>query len=435
MRRFLLCLTATVCALLPVLGHAAEITSVMSAFDEGDAFDGALSVGYDWRFRTSRIDRQALCSNVAGLCPGQQRVLSLRELTSERTTHQLNVQVRAGFFQDMEFFVNLPVVLHDRTRLDFASGVDWANSSIDPLGGPSLFSVPNEGRVRSGFGDMSLGIRYAPLSQSRDPLYPSLLIAFTYTIPTGSLRQAGNAKVGSGLHVLRIETAASRRIAFVEPYFGLFGHLRFPAADTLYRDYGDPQGQVWPGQQIGMTVGTEFFPWARPAPDGSKGRYVSMDVGFSAMYTFAGRGDTDLFDALGTSSCNGDPNCLLTRYTRTVDNDPTPAILRMDGITDVGAFATISTWAGLNVQPIPNVALGVRFTYSRETAHYLTNADVGRDLDGNDPGGSPGVDFSNSRGQNEYNPVFNEHVDEPGKRLRSTGSNIYAIMVTLTGRL
>ena len=435
MRRCTLCLAILLCCTALTRVEAAEITTVMNAFDPADPFDGALSVQWDWMLRKSQINRQSVCSNIAGLCPGEQRMISLRELNSRRSSNTMNIQFRAGFYKGMEFFMNFPFVLEDRTRLTFSSNVDWNNSTVDPLGGPSLFAVPNDGSKRSGFGDMSLGIRYAPFAQWRDPLYPSWMLAFTYTVPTGALRRADNDGVGAGLHILRIETAASRRIAFFEPYFGVFGNLRFPSSTTLFKNYGENQGQVWPGHELGLTIGAEFFPWDSPREDGKKGGYVSLDVGFSAMYTFKGRGYTDLFDALGTSACNVDPTCRLTAYTRTQENDPTPGIERMDGMTDVGAFGTFSTWAGFNVQPIENVSLGFRFTYSRETAHYLTNADVGNDLDGDEPGGSPGVDFTNSRGQNEYNPVYNENVDEPGKRLRSVGANFYGIMLTLTGKL
>jgi len=44
------------------------------------------------------------------------------------------------------------------------------------------------------------------------------------------------------------------------------------------------------------------------------------------------------------------------------------------------------------------------------------------------------VQFDNSFGDNEYNPVYNSVVDDPGKRFRSEGANIFGSMVMLVGR-
>lgn len=434
-KRFtLLVLGLAVLACPPTPARGAEITTVMSAADGADPFDFMLYPEYGWHLRQSRITREYIKNDVAG-----NHLAFARELDASRTTHTLDINLRLGLYKGLEMFFVFPFVVSDITRLTFPSGVDHSNSSVDPAGSPSLFGVDandgNKGPKRSGFGDMSVGLKYAPFEQWRDEYYPSWVIGFTYTIPTGAVRRFDNAAVGEGIHTLRLETAISRRMAFAEPYFSLFGDLRLPSSSSLFQKYAPTQKRVWPASDVGVALGVEFYPWDDPRDDGKKARYFSIDVGLSAVYRFRGRGYTDLFEAFGRSACTGDPLCTgdknkgLTQYDRTVNNDPNAEITHMDGITDVGPYGTYSVWAGFNLQPIEYFSLSFRFMYSYESAHYLTYSDVGQDLDG-----LKDVQWNNLFNDNEYNPVYNSVVDDPGKRFRSEGANIFGIMVMLAGR-
>ena len=429
---------------------ASEHTSVMSSADDGDPFDGSLSLKWDWQLSRTQITREFLCNSVTtpSLCPGGNKQVLVKELDAEHRRHTLNIEARIGLYHDLELFATFPFVVSDVTTLDFPDGVAAAlgNSSIVPPTGSALFAVPNESRNRTGFGDMQVGLRYAPLAQWRQPAYPTLRLALTWTIPTGEVRRADTDGVGLGLNQLRLEVTASRRMAFAEPYFGFWGNLKFPSANTLFVNYNqDTQKHISPGHDVGILVGTEFFPWDNPRPDGKKDQYFSIDVGFSAMYTFQGRDYTDLFDALGTSNS---PLLAYTRQSQNPDvvqnplvpsqNIADPNVLqRSNGITDVAPFGTFTVWSGFNLQPVEFFELSFRFTYTRQTAHLLTMADVGQDLDGGMVNGLAGVNFKNSAAggnKNEYNPVYASEIDDPGKRLRSEGTNIYGVMVMLTGK-
>jgi len=417
------------CLALPARG--AEITTVMSSADQGDPFDGWLYQSYQWQLRKSRITREYIKTD-----PGIGNSLGFaKELDSERTIHSIDINARFGLYKGLELFFVFPIVISDSTNLEFPADVGPDNSTVAPKGKPSLFDMPNGGTKRSGFGDMSLGIRYAPFEQWRDEYYPTWLIGFTYTIPTGKIKRADNSAVGAGIHTLKLETVVSRRIRFAEPYFGLSGNLRIPSSNSLFKKYGPSQDKIWPGSDLGLTLGVEFFPWDAPRADGKKARYFSIDIGVSAVYTFQGRAYTDLFEAFGSSSCTGLTSCTgnsnkgLTQYDRTLGNDPNPEITFMDGITTVGAYGTYSAWAGFNLQPIEYFSISFRFTYSYETAHYLTYSNVGRDLDG-----LKGVEYKNSLGDNEYNPVYNSTVDDPGHRFKSRGANMYGIMLMIVGK-
>jgi hypothetical protein len=438
MKRLALVLAVLVGASAPSAGASgAEITTTMSSADEGDPFDGSLSLRWQWNMSKSRITRERLCDNAADpVCGGAMRTILAREIDAERRRHTLNVDLRIGLYHDLEAFAVLPVVLTDVTDLGYADGVDQARSSVNPpasSGREALFTLPYSGPTRSGFGDMTIGLRYAPMAQWREPAYPTLRLAFSWTIPTGGVRRPGNDDVGLGLHQFRLETDVSRRISFVEPYFGFYGNLKYPGSSTLFNKYGDTQRYVSPGHDIGLTAGVEFFPWDEPREDGKKSRYLSIDVGFDAMYTFQGRDYTDLSDALGASTSS------LLRYTRQIEN-PDPASagapLRSDGITDVGPFGTFSVWGGFNLQPIEYLELGFRFTYQHRTAHWLTMSSVGTDLDGDG-----GIKSANASGKNEYSPVYAGGdlsspggIDTPGHRFRSEGTHVLGVMLMLTGK-
>ncbi len=410
----------------------------MSSFDEGDAFDGWLYPSWDWELRRARIAREYL---------DQGRIRLADVVNARRSTHRLSVNARIGLYRDLELFLAFPFVLRDQTELTWAGSANRLNPDPATTEEP-LFQMPNSGRVRSGFGDMAVGLRYAPFQQWRDPYYPSWLVSFTWTIPSGKVRRGDNGGVGNGFHELKFETAASRRILFLEPYFGFHGSLRVPSSSTRFKDYGPAQGSVWPGQELGLRFGLEFVPWEVKRGDGKPLRYARIDLGGSAVYTFRGRGYTDLFEAFASSSCNQAGRCLrkdnnalgVTQYDRTAQNwVPGSSPQFMDGITDVEAYGTYSVWLGFDVQPIEYVSLGFRFTYSRETAHYLTRAIVGKDLDGQNGvmynPGNPTATPPVPPGVNEYNPVYNSVVDDPGRRFKSQGADILAIGLVVTGKL
>lgn len=423
---------------LPGGARAADATSVLSSGDRGDPFDGSLELRYDWGWRHSRISREFVCTPGLPGCPATPGTVNRAELDAKRTTHVLNVDARIGLWHDLELLVTLPVSLGDRTRMGYAPGVDGSSSTVDPAGGPSLLDATYDGPDRKGLGDLSVGLRYAPLCQWRKSWQPDLLLGITYTAPTGDLKRAGNDKVGQGLHGLRIEMAASRLFRFVEPYMGIQGQVWFPAGTTLYRNYdAAAQDRVAPGPTLGLDLGTEWYAWRVARADGKPERFASFDVGLTASYHFAGREQTDLFDALGASACGGDPLCVSSRasknllaYDRTLDGK-SQGISTMDGVTDVSPYGTVGVGVGVTVQPVKWVALSVRFQYARETSHFLTWANTGNNGDV----GNNTIELVNSQGKNEFNPVYNSDVDDPGSRLRSDGADLYGVMVRLTGRL
>ena len=433
-------LLVTLCLLgIAPAARSAAITDVVDSFgrSEADGFDFALTAGWEMLLRQGRILREFRClahdtveGGGATLCPGGSTILNARELTVDRQIQLLNIGMEVGFWRNAALRARVPLVLFDQTRLDFDGSVDVNNSTVDPYNRPSLFPLPNLGATRSGLGDLSVGVRFTPLSFARDPTRATWAIDFDLTMPTARLKEARNKAVGEGLWTFRIATAiSSRPLSWIEPYFQGGATLRVPAEDSLYVDWGKTQTLVAPGHRVDAAVGVEFLPYENRSLE----RAVVIDLGGRVVYTFEGREYTDLFDALGDSSCDPDDEsaCELTTYHRGNLDPDTGKRLKADGISDVEQYATLSTWLGVRYQPIPNLQLLARFTLLSELPHFLTTADAGRDLD---PDEGNEVEWENSFGDNEFNPVYNEAYDSLGSRFRSGGLLTYGVTVALQGR-
>lgn len=395
----------------------AIVTDVLDAADGDDPFDAAIEVRYQFHSHKADLTREFPCYRTDGnaACTAKDLVLFGNELTASRTIHTMTISPRIGLYHDLELALDLPIILFDQTKLDFATGVsDATNSSVDKAGDAagSLFLVPNVGQQRSGFGDMDISLKYAPYNYQRDHTEPTWVLGLTYTAPTGKVRKTTNTDVGQGIHALRIFTTISRRaLPWIEPYFDFHGVFRFPASDTLFKDGGPTQTLVSPGNSMGLMLGTEFLPWE----DNDKDARVEIDIGMLADYFFEGREYTDLFEALGGSQCNANPACLLTAHTLDVKGkQASPS--RTDGITDVEHYANFGTWIGVHYQPVKYIQFGATFAVNWQTDHLLTNADPGKDLDGDGQ-----VLETGARG-NEFNPVYVQSLDAPAGDRELSGS-------------
>jgi len=435
-RNFLSFLSLLFCS----VAHSAEPTMVMTSFYDGskDPFDFMLFPEFRWVQRMSTISRE-------GYDPTNP-LTTAKVLEAKRVQYLLDLHLRIGLYKDFEAFLVFPFVLSDKTEYSFSG--NYGNDVR------TRFGMPSSGPKRSGFGDMTWGLRYAPFQQWRDRHYPSWVLVFSHRAPTGKVARATNGAVGLGYHELHFETAVSRRMAFIEPFFSFGGDLRVPSKNTLFKEYNsDTQGSVWPGPELGMTFGIEFVPWEKTRKDGKPTRFVSLQLGSGIVYNFKGRGYSDLFEAFGRSTCSpdnpgycvdDDPNdkrgrLLTTQYNwisppgnlpaGKIAECPSSGPCYLDGITDIGAYSTYSVFFGVTAQPIEYLSIRFRFDYAYESSHALTQAIVGYDLDNMN-----NVEFSNSMGVNEYNPVYNSSIDAPGKRFFSDGAHIFGISLSVSGQ-
>ena len=95
-----------------------------------------------------------------------------------------------------------------------------------------------------------------------------------------------------------------------------------------------------------------------------------------------------------------------------------------DGVTDVEQYATLSSWVGLRYQLFEWLALRTSFSLAYEFPHFITFADAGRDLDGQDQ-----VQPTNSQGFNEFNPVYADALDFQNAGSLGRTENYYKIAV------
>lgn len=421
-----------VLAALP--GRAAEVTNVIDAFDGEKIWDGILGLRFVHTRRTSLITREWICQsddNVTAsgrnpLCPGGNAVVDTRQLASSESINVLNIDFRAGLYKDLEFFITFPIVLGWTSSLEHDEGVSGSNSLVSTALRPSLFDVPYESTNRVGFGDMVMGLKIAPFHADRDPMFPSWVIGVEYLAPTGSVRTAGDSAVGGGVHALTMSTAISRKVIdWAEPYFKLHGTLRFADSGSPFQNERVTQTLVSPGHSLGLLVGTEFFAWGTPSDDQP---YVAIDLAFQADFTFEGREFTEIFDALGTSSCDPGANCHRTVLTRG-DQNPDGSPRKTDGVTDVEQYGRFGLSTSVVYQAMQYIKVRVGFNYWHTTSHFITFADAGKDLDAQN-----NVEHSNSENLNEYNPFYNENYDDFGKRFRVDDKNTFEVVLSIEGQ-
>lgn len=417
---------------------AAERTDVVDSFERPaeEMIDGTVTVEWDMLLRSGRIMREFRClahdtieGGGAELCPTGSGVLDARELRVDRQIHVLRIAAELAFWRIATFRVDVPLVLFDQTHLSGDAGVSSNNSTVDPYNVPSLMDVPYAGTTRTGIADPSLSVRVTPMSRARDLTRPTWALDLRLVMPIAPIKTASNKAVGEGVWRIDLSTSlSSRPIRWVEPYFQATGTLRFAASNSLFQDYGPTQTLVAPGHGLGALVGTEIIPYE----DVEKQRKLAIDLGAGVEYRFEGREYSDIFEALGRSSCDPvDPDdpCDLTTYERGDIDPATKKRRRADGITDVEQYATLSGWAGVHYQMLKWVKLSAKFTFAYEMPHFITFADAGRDLDGQNQ-----VEARNSNKVNEFNPVYNESYDALGTRFRTGGMSMYGVTIALQGK-
>ncbi|MCA9565379.1 MAG: hypothetical protein KC561_17900, partial [Myxococcales bacterium] len=381
-----------------------------------------------------------------------------READFERVVNELAFEIQVGLWHDLEFHINIPIVLGDSRDLTFSSGdggtVTRENSAIDPaddliqddLNDQGFFDTyryfelegGNQGPTRSGFGDLSFGLSWAPFNSERQPHLATLALGFDYVAPTAPVARASNTSPGRGVHEIQFSIAASRRFAIVDPYFGMLYALPIATSDSLFADHGGGQEMQSPGMRGEILGGVEFIVWERPEEE----QVITVDVGLDFGYQAAGRDYSPISDALMSSSCGGttpgevslmldgtpyepaasvpvnSAACAwITQQTssRIVNPaaDPEDELYTHDGITTQDAYITMGGHVGVNAQISPYVELRIGTTFTTETERFITAARTGVDRDNDGE-----VDFTDP---NERNPVYNPTMDSVGNRFRIEG--------------
>ena len=451
-----------VIGLAPMTSYASEKVDVIDADDGDDPFDAVFDIGYRRALRRAKITREFNCAHGldiaahAKTCPAAPRegtLLHVKELRYQRVTHEVVPRARIGLWHDLELWIEAPVVLSDTQDIRFAGNggdplstvITPAESSIAPESQENLFDVEDAVLpTRSGFGDMLFKVRYAPLSQERDDQRSTWTMELGYRAPTGKPMRYLNEQVGRGVHELIVGTTLGRRFTFADPYAHFEGVLPFPSENSLFENYGFGQQFIGPGPRVSFLFGSEFIPFEDPKA-GSK---FFIDMGFGGTFQAKGRDYSELFDALasGQETCNPDANdpgnpandrrgrhnC--ARYNP--DGREDLANVPHDGITTVEEFLTFRAHLGMGAYMTENAKFTAGVSLAHDTEHYISSADVGRDLDGSGlVECGPSCDMSSVPDENgiggydvqEHNPTYVPAIDAQGRRIRVEETTVFQV--------
>jgi hypothetical protein len=449
----------------PAPALASVLTDVVDAADGDDPFDVTADVAYDRTLRRAKITREFPCDPAQTLdtcdsaLPGVGQMVYAKELRIQRITHTLTPRLRFGLYRDLELAIEAPVVIEDTQEVRFAGNsgdpngvaVDPTISTIAPgsrqrvvngrvVLGPdgepvmedpeNLFDVPPaELPTRGGFGDMQLALRWSPYNQERDQARATWLLEFAWRLPTGEVMKADNEGVGRGVHALTAATAVSRRFRYTEPYVRVDGTLHVPSSDSLFKDYRFAQERVGPGAVVGFLVGSEFVPYEQA----ERGIKLFFDLGLGAHYHAEGRDYSELFDALasGGRDCPTDPRAAVdpNRSCYNPDSNSELAGQAFDGITTVEQFVTAKAHLGFGLQTSQHLRIGTELSLAHDTEHFISTADVGKDLNGTGIVESRAdVNWS----AEEQNPTYVRSIDALGRRLRVEETTVFNVRMSAT---
>lgn len=405
---------------LRLFSEPTSYTDVIDAFDRDDPFDLNVRIGYVRSQTFADIQREQNRPE-AGDFRASENYVEIGEHKHLVNTLQLGVDV--GLFHDLALYGRLPIVLSDERTLSSPDDRAAADVNRDlevthPDGTTApLFTVPFESPTRSGIDHIELGLAWAIFNQHRDPEYPTWVLLAETHLGVGeelSPCRAGSGCDGGisrGVHAIKLETRASRRFRYIEPYAGLSFQMEFPAgAEEEFEPGGDLSGfmNTLPPRVGELTAGMAIIPWEHR---GRWQRFV-VDVRLSGQYISEGHGYSPLFDALGTSD---------SAYLTTPSNecaDPTASgecrAVEFTGLTDTQSHGRVGGRLALEMQ----AARYVRFELGG--ALYYTSPYLATFADACNPNVDPSVD--DLRQGTCRNGIINPHhrsvIDLPGRRFR-----------------
>jgi len=247
--------------------------------------------------------------------------------------------------------------------------------------------------------------------------------------PAGRSRCTGGTEPGisRGTHALRLETRASRRFRYIEPYGGLLFHVEFPAgAEDAFEPGGDLSGfmNTIPPIVGELTAGVALIPWEQRA----RWQRFVIDLRLNAAYISEGHGYSPLYDALGTSS---------TRYLTEPNNEcadpsesPECSPVVFTGLTDTQSHGRFGGRVALEMQAAQYIRFELGAALFYESPYLATYADACN------PNVSPSLD--DPRMGTCRNGIINPHhrsaIDLPGQRFKVDGSVTFDFFASATAQ-
>lgn len=159
-----------------VLREPSEVVQVVDAFDDDDLFDLHLSLGYESKWRSSKILRETSLSD-PGFSDGGYSRANLNVAQYEQRVSRLNTKAEIGLYKDVALIIRLPVILSDDRELKGLEGSDNNQSfALQGAPGEQLFSLPFKSPTRSGIEYLAIGLDAALMNQARDRTKPTWVV-------------------------------------------------------------------------------------------------------------------------------------------------------------------------------------------------------------------------------------------------------------------
>lgn len=363
---------------------AAEVTQVLSARSLKD-FDFRISLDWLHEQAGGSIKRESVETTGVALT---------NDLVYRRVRDSLLFRGEVGLVHDLSFSLAGSVVLDDNRGLDFDRSGDCAASpcvesllrdgilpgtqgtswGIDAENGRSFRPPSNQvysGPTRHGFEYLGLGLRWAALNQTRDPVKPTWTLGMEFRFSVAGdqrfdpSRPTANRNVGLGYHQFILSTMASHKFASVEPYLGAFFMQPMLTSDSVFKNVGT--GSYASAQRrTGGRVGIEAIVWDNPKIPA----HIALEASGRLEYRFAGLAQSELWEVLsGDSRCS--PNTNFCRAGIDVDasgrSTPNPGVVRSPAYGLSGGDAGFSAHLGRHGR------LRALFGMLFEEAHFFTD--------------------------------------------------------------
>ena len=429
-------IAAAICAhALPA--SAAQFTKVVGAFYDDAPFQANVDLFFQGWYKSSSITREYNDGKTGTL-------IDAANLNYSETLYTLVPRLDIGVFRDIEIFATFPVVVSWSKNVGLtATTADWKAFTLNRQNkagngaADAIVQVPGS-MSRSGFGDMTVGFRWAVFNDQRpdhalerdrqtqslwwDDTVGTWLLGFEYTIPTGSQIDPAVPDGGPGrkAQVLTFSTAFSKRFRYLDPYFGVSFSLPFTVGPSTTSD-PDYYKYIHPGMKGGFTIGTEIIPYEDPK-EGHK-----FGVDFRLAATFVSDADlehsemAEFLPEAGFFKKDDKGN-----YVLDADGYPQIAQKTFGRLTATEQYVEFVGQFGIYFVAAKYFKFASNIGFGHDTLHFLTFDKIGNDKSGN------GI-VSAGEGD-ELNPWYEAALDQRGGRIRLNDTFIFFWNVCLTGQ-
>ncbi len=460
-----------------VMMESGEVTNVIDAFDDGDAFDINVGLGFEYSSKSARILRENSIAQ-PGLTTGGFTSRTLNVASYAETTTKLVPRIDVGIYKDFAAHLALPIILSNARDLTALAGSDSSQAALAGAPGEQLFSLPFKSPTRSGIEYIAAGLDVDLLSQARDRTKPTWQFGFEGRFSVGTPMHACNPKakvqcadpsdvnrnaavdnvsgqievegnsvaertpgVNRGTVALEVHTMMSKRIKYIEPYGGFSALFEFQQKSS---DYGlsdvDASLVNHPPLVGSITLGLMVIPWENREKFGR----LTFDMRFTGQYHSEGRDYSELFDALGSSDAASLRVPQWAAYQAAVC-DPTsmascpPSVVNpgsqktyFTGLSNVSAYTSYRASGSVTWQANEYVKFNFGLGYRHDQGHSIGGDapcnPATKDLATGGPcrtGSGNGVTATGSA-----NPNYRQPINAIGRRFFVDSSNTFDVAAT-----